>query len=63
MSATSEELAAQSEQLQASISYFRIEHGAYPSVTARQPARPAAPAGKRPTAPRRHRDRAALDRR
>jgi len=43
MSATSEELAAQSEQLQASIAYFRVEAASGGSAPQRRPiARPAA---------------------
>ena len=37
MSATSEELAAQAEQLQASIAYFRIEHTGRPAGAAPPP--------------------------
>ena len=43
MSATSEELAAQAEQLQSSISYFRIEEG-----TAAKKAQPTAAASRAP---------------
>jgi methyl-accepting chemotaxis protein len=52
MSATSEELAAQAEQLQSSIAYFRTDdHGAAPRERA-APARPAAAAAAKPAAPK-----------
>jgi methyl-accepting chemotaxis protein len=48
MSATSEELSAQAEQLQSTIAFFRVDDGAIglgqtrPAAAARRPARPAA---------------------
>jgi methyl-accepting chemotaxis protein len=42
MSATSEELASQAEQLQAAISYFRIDASSAPMAAERSEAKPAA---------------------